>query len=178
MGLILSWDTIKRVLLGSGCTGSSISGSWKSPGNLLGWICRLFTLIEPLKHYNYMYKEMTSREILMHIRVWILSVCNWTCDDELWPMLITVLSFLLIYENDTASYKSSPGAPIKFQEIFSISRSCRHPVGWVTVCRKVNHLSITNTKINSTQGSYRSSVAKFPDFSCPGMTISLTLSKQ
>jgi len=34
----------------------------------------------------------------------------------------------LIYENYTASYKSFPGAPIKFQEISSISRSCRHPV--------------------------------------------------
>jgi len=28
------------------------------------------------------------------------------------------------------------------------------------------------------QGSYRSSVAKFPDFSSHGMTISLTLSQQ
>jgi len=35
----------------------------------------------------------------------------------------------LMYENYTVSYKSFPGAPIKFQEIFSISRSsrsCRH----------------------------------------------------
>jgi len=33
----------------------------------------------------------------------------------------------LIYENYTVSYKSFPGAPIIFQEISSISRSCRHP---------------------------------------------------
>jgi len=36
--------------------------------------------------------------------------------------------------------------------------------------------------LSTVQGSYRSSVAKFldffPDFSCHGMTISLTLSKQ
>jgi len=34
----------------------------------------------------------------------------------------------LIYENYTASYKSFQGTPRKFQEISSISRSCRHPV--------------------------------------------------
>ena len=36
----------------------------------------------------------------------------------------------LTYENYTANYKNFPGAPIKFQEIYSISRSsrgCRHP---------------------------------------------------
>jgi len=47
-----------------------------------------------------------------------------------WLDLIDVCGppfYALIYKNYTASYKNLPGAPIKFQEISSISRSCRHP---------------------------------------------------
>jgi len=38
--------------------------------------------------------------------------------------------------------------------------------------------ALQNKDKNYKQGSYRFSVAKFPDFSSHGMTISLTLSKQ
>jgi len=46
-----------------------------------------------------------------------------------------------------------------------------------TSCLRLHNNNI-NTNSGGSQGSYRSSIDKFPDFSSHGMTISLTLSKQ
>jgi len=45
----------------------------------------------------------------------------------------------------TASCKSFPGASIKFQEISSISRSCRHPVSHYSALAIVIAITITIT---------------------------------
>ena len=95
---------------------------------------------------HYATRATRPNNIMTTSNVWTIS--NWACDDEHRPMLITVPSNQF---TRTAwipalppTFCNFPGGPIKFQEISSISRSCRHP-GWlmaaVTKNDEVQHTS-------------------------------------